>query len=248
MRVIVIILLFLSLASRGQDKIFMRDGTSHKGVILSMGNEFIFFRLSDTSKTNYKIPKYDILMIEKQDGRAFIYKTKNQKADTVLTPVNDFPLNYFGIQPLGLFIGRATLCYERLNKKGTVGFVFPLTITYDPVGLIYESTDSSFVRNPGVNFIGGADINFYLKREGSKGFFIGPRIRYGTDMFLENIEAYSLQTQFGWYKRFGTSPFYQHISFGIGFARVLSSQAGNRINPKQSYGWGSINYRISFGR
>jgi len=64
-------------------------------------------------------------------------------------------------------------------------------------------------------------------------------------MFLQ-IEAYSLQTQFGLRVGDPTDHISQHISGGIGFVRVLSSPGGNRINPKQSYGWFSINYRIGF--
>ncbi|MCE3260832.1 MAG: hypothetical protein K0S12_2473, partial [Bacteroidetes bacterium] len=108
--------------------------------------------------------------------------------------------------------------------------------------------DSAFTRNPGVNFITGLDVNFSVAQKEPRGFFVGPRIRYGTDMFLANIEAYSLQTQFGWYGKLPLKGFYQHVSIGIGFARILSSQAGNLISPKQSYGWGSINYRVSFGK
>ncbi|MCE3228544.1 MAG: hypothetical protein K0S32_3095 [Bacteroidetes bacterium] len=231
-----------------QDKIFMRDGTSYKGSILSLGNEFVFFRLSDTSKTNYKIPKSDILMIEKQDGRVFIYKNKTAKQDSVIAP-QSFPLNYFGMQPFGLMLGRGTFCYERLNKKGNIGVMIPLTLTFDPVGVIFTPNDSSgFTRNYGVNFIGGADVNFYMNKEGVKGFFLGPRVRYGVDMLIDNTEAYSIQTQFGWCGKLAVGGLYQHLSIGIGFARVLASPAGTRINPKQSYGWGSVNYRISFGK
>jgi hypothetical protein len=63
-------------------------------------------------------------------------------------------------------------------------------------------------------------------------------------MFVGNTEAYSVQTQFGWRIGEPASRFSQHVSLGFGFVRVLSSRAGARIDPKQSYAWGSITYRI----
>ncbi|MCW3078424.1 MAG: hypothetical protein JWO32_3033 [Bacteroidetes bacterium] len=247
MRLLIIILFFFVLNCAGQDKIFLKDGLVKNGVILSMNSDYVFFKLTDTSSYTYKIPRNVILMMEKYDGKVFVYGDNSIKKDSL----NNLPpakRNSIGIQPFSFLTGRLTGVYERLNKKGTVGFCPVISLTFDPVGIIYKAnTDTSrgkVTHNRGVNFIGGADVNFYVGRSDRVTFFVGPRVRYGVDLFLRSIEAYTVQTQFGW--RIGSieNRFIQHVSFGLGFVRILSSQAGKRINPKQSYGWMSINYRI----
>jgi hypothetical protein len=144
--------------------------------------------------------------------------------------------------------GRATIVYERFTKDNKVGFVFPLSLTFDPIGTLYNSridtSMNSVKRIKGVNFIGGMDVNFYIGKNEHTKFFVGPRIRYGTDMFLRGIEAYSIQTQFGWKIGNPAKASIQHLSFGFGLVRILSSPAGALISPKQSYGWYSLNYRV----
>lgn len=247
MKIFFTIFLFFSFTLSAQDKIFLKDGTLKQGVVISQGIDFILFKTSDTSTTTYKIPKNSVVMIEKYDGKIFTYSSKFSKTDSSSLK-KEFKKNSFGLQPLGLFTGRLAASYERLNKDGTIGYCFPLALTYDPVGVIYtpkiDSTYGTITHNEGYNFIGGIDVNFYIGKRESWKFFVGPRLRYGVDVALGNIEAYSVQTQFGWRIGKPQNLFSQHISIGVGFARILSSQAGNRIDPKQSYGWGSINYRI----
>ncbi|MBA3665477.1 MAG: hypothetical protein H0W61_14875 [Bacteroidetes bacterium] len=246
MRSLTFIFLCFVFAGFGQDKIFLKEGLIKEGVILSMGSDFIFYKATDTSSITFKIPRSTILMIEKYNGKVFIYASATMKKDSQIVVAQK--RNSLGMQPLNVLTGRLTLCFERMNKLGTIGFCPVMSLSFNPYSSLFRALDTinnNFrVNNNGVNFIGGIDVNFYIgKREKAK-FFIGPRLRYGIDKLLDNIEAYSVQTQFGW--RFGRPQgrISQHLSFGLGFVRILSSPAGNRINPKQAYGWGSINYRI----
>ncbi|MBI2721642.1 MAG: hypothetical protein HYX39_05660 [Bacteroidetes bacterium] len=246
MKVYFIIFLFFSITLSAQDKIFLKEGKVKKGVVISQGIDFILFKTSDTAATIYKIPKSNVMMIEKYDGKVFTYGTKISKTDSSFLK-KVFKKNSFGLQPFGFFTGRLAVSYERLNKEGAIGYCFPVALTFDPVGVIYPPRANRFgtiTHKAGYNFIGGIDVNFYIGKRETWKFFVGPRIRYGVNMFLINLEAYSIQTQFGWRIGKPNKLFTQHISVGLGIARILSSQAGNRINPKQSYGWGSINYRI----
>lgn len=248
MRFLIIILFLFVLNCAGQDKIFLKDGLVKNGVILSMNSDYVFFKLTDTSSYTYKIPRTVILMVEKYDGKVFVFGDNLNKKDSLKNAPQALKRNIIGIQPFSFLSGRLTGVYERLNKKGTIGFCPVVSLTFDPIGTIYKANaDTSrgkVKHNPGVNFIGGADVNFYIGRSERVTFFVGPRLRYGVDLFLRNIEAYTLQTQFGWRIGRAERRFIQHISVGLGFVRILSSQAGKRINPKQSYGWASINYRI----
>ncbi len=248
MRYTLLILLFTSFFLRAQDKVFFKDGSFKKGVIISMGNDFIFFKTSDTSLTSQKIARTDLLLVERYNGKIFIFAASEKPtADTSLKN-KLFYRNSFGLLPLNFLTGRITVLYERLNKTGRIGVVIPLSLAFDPVGPIYtlknDSNNFAAGHKKGINFIGGADLNFYLGKGDFEGFFIGPRVRYGTDMFL-GIEGYSVQTQFGWRSGQGDEKVSQHVSVGIGFVRILASSAGSLIDPKQSYGWFSINYRLS---
>ncbi|MGZ3900502.1 MAG: hypothetical protein ACXVO9_13855 [Bacteroidia bacterium] len=249
MKNIFIILFFFSLHLSGQDKLFLKNGKLKEGTVISIGTDYIFFKNNDTSLVTYKIPKNIVSMIEKYDGKIFIYSEKTQ-ADSISSPLKNIKRNSFGIQPFNILTGRFTFVYEHLNKEGTIGFCPVLSLSFDPVGTIYTAKKDSSIgklnHRGGINFIGGGDINFYLGKKERSHFFIGPRVRYGVDMFAGNTEAYSIQTQFGWRLGNFASRISQHLSFGFGFVRILSLQGLNGINPKQSYGWGSINYRVGF--
>lgn len=248
MRLLFIIFLFCGVTCYSQDdKVILKTGQKKQGKVVSMGNDFIYFR--DSSSNMIKISKADILLVEKYDGKVFLFGKKILE-DTSSKKTKVYH-HSFGLQPFNILLGRITGSYEYLNKSGNVGVMIPLSVTFDPVGVIYNQAQDSSSQSTdqhldGVNFIGGADINFYIGKNDFEGLYVGPRIRYGVDMFLRNIEAYSVQTQIGWRLNDPEDRITQHLSVGFGFARILSSAAGNRISPKQSYAWGSINYRIGF--
>lgn len=248
MRRLLGIFLFVAYFAAAQDKVFLVNGEKKTGVVVSVGKDFVFFRSSDTATRLQRIPKEMIVLVEKYDGKimTFAKKTEDKKAEI---SNNKFYRNSFGIQPFGFMVGRIGASYEFLNDNGRFGIMPSLALTFDPVGVIYsEKNDTDRVRlhRPGMNAIGGLDLNFYIGTGEFEGFYFGPRIRYGTDIFMANIEGYSIQTQAGWRLGEPDERIVQHVSVGFGFVRILSSPAGNRINPKQSYGWGSINYRVAF--
>lgn len=248
MQKIYILFFFLAFGLKAQDKLFYKTGQIKKGYIVSIANDVVYFKNSDSSAITQQILKSDLLLVENYKGDVFIFSTakKSTLSDKTKQPIGK--LNDLGLQPFSILYGRVTLVYERFTKDNKIGFVFPLILTFDPNGNLYhtkiDTNKNSVRRLSGVNFIGGMDVNFYIGRKERAKFFVGPRIRYGTDMFLRGIEAYSIQTQFGW--KFGkpNSSFIQHLSIGFGFVRILSSPAGNLISPKQSYAWCSVNYRV----
>jgi hypothetical protein len=249
MRFLFLILFFSAFVSKGQDRIFLKGGKIKNGIVSSIGNDFVFFKNSDSSLTIQRIAKAEVMLVEKYDGKIYIFSKENFSKDSTVSPRRTFK-NSLGCQPLNVFLGRLTVNYEYLNKSGKIGVVIPLSLTFDPVGILYrttvDSTRNSSLHTRGFNFIGGVDINFYAGKGDFEGFFLGPRIRYGTDMFLQGTEAYSLQNQFGWRLTEPDDRLSQHISIGIGFVRILASPGGNRISSKQSYGWLSVNYRVGF--
>ena len=244
----IFIFLLFTLCLNAQDKLFFKNGKIKKGFIVSTSTDVVYFKNSDTSLQIFQIPKSELILVENYKGDVFIYSKKKSRQIKDITQLSTFKQNALGIQPLGIFAGRVTFVYERFTKNNSVGFAFPLSLTFDPSGKLYSSgidtSGSAVKRLSGVNFIGGVDVNFYMGKNETSKFFVGPRIRYGTDMFMEGIEAYSAQTQFGWKYGKDNKPFIQHLSFGFGVVRILSSPAGARISSKQSYPWFSMNYRL----
>jgi hypothetical protein len=240
------LLFMLYFQASGQDKLFLKNGTTLHGDLISVGREYVYFKKSDTAYAA-RISRMAVLLADDDNGRRIVFAEDDSR-----NPENgdrSVKRNYLGVQPFALLCGRATVTYERLSKNGDIGIVLPFSLTFDPFGRIYNSrldTTTGPSRLAGVNFIAGADVNFYFgKREDVK-FFAGPRFRYGTDLFLRGIEAYSLQTQLGWRIKGDDVPVTQHISIGFGFARIISTPVGNIVDPKQSFGWMSVNYRLSF--
>jgi hypothetical protein len=248
----VILAIFTLLSLQAQDKVFFANGQVKHGIVVSIAKDAVFFKTSDTSAVQ-RFPKKDLLLIENYKGVRYVFgrdaasEGRENRADTVKIAVNP-KRHYFGIQPLAVLVGRGTFVYEHFTKNDRIGFVVPLSITFDPFGVFYNTqidTNRNAIRRiSGFNFIAGADVNFYIGKKSSPRFFIGPRVRYGTDLFLRGIEAYTLQTQVGWKIEDAQGIFTQHLSVGFGFVRILSSPLGTLINPRQSYGWYSLNYRL----
>jgi hypothetical protein len=244
----IFLFLLFAVCLNAQDKLFFKNGKVKKGYIVSTSTDIVYYKNYDTSLQTFQIPKAELLLVENYKGDVFIYSQKKNKPEKDTTQLSVFKQNALSMQPLSVFVGRVTFIYERFTKDNRVGFVFPLSLTFDPSGKLYNSGIDTSINAPkrlsGVNFIGGLDVNFYMGRFDTPKFFVGPRIRYGTDMFMEGIEAYSVQTQFGWKYGKPDKPFIQHFSFGFGVVRILSSPAGARISSKQSYPWFSMNYSL----
>jgi hypothetical protein len=245
----VIIIFLFSLKFSAQDKLFLKNEALIKADVYSISNEFIFIKQNDTSLINKSIPKTDVILIEKENGDIFIFSEKSKKIISEKTEKRLPKRNVIETQPLGFLTGRISLAYERLNKNNTIGFVFPLSLSFDPIGIIYKPTNDSTGRNSiehikGFSFISGIDINFYINENKFTQFFVGPRIRYGNDMFLRGIEAFTAQTQFGIKLSDKSNWLIQHISVGFGFVRIFSSPAGTLLSTRQLFAWGSLNYRL----
>lgn len=239
----------MSFGMSAQDKLFFSNGLVKTGIVVSIAKEVVYFRSTDTSAMQ-EINKKELVMVENYRGVRYLFSTKEKASLSNSTAVTSVQKrNFLGMQPMAILVGRFTVVYERLNKTGSIGLVIPFSLTFDPFGSLYRSridTSRNVSRRiSGINYITGVDLNFYLGKTEHFKFFLGPRIRYGTDQFLRGAEGYSIQTQFGWQFGKPDSKLIQHFSMGFGFVRILSSPLGLLIDPKQSYGWYSINYRVS---
>jgi hypothetical protein len=245
-----------------QDKIVLKSGKKLDCKIVAINPHSVTYKDSATAENMITVPKTDVLMAEYKSGSVYIFGTDEapKPVSTFLDPTTDrkkawkekeakFSNNIIGFQPIDLAFGRLTLTYERLILDKQVGIVIPFSMTYDPKVLMFSSADTSNgVRvNRNVSFITGVDVNYYFELRGRTKFFVGPRFRYGTDVLLGNITAYSFQFQNGYFFPSVNGKSANTISIGFGFVRIISVPGViGGISPKQSYSWASFTYRLGF--
>jgi hypothetical protein len=249
MKGLVYILLIMPLCFNAQDKLFFKSGKTANGTLVSLSTKQVFFLYKDSIETSI-IDKKEVLLIEKTNGERFLIGPEKNKpafsnADSSDTKV---ARHAFGIQPFGVFAGRITIAYEHFFSSNKFGVSIPLSLTFDPFGIFYTSAADTSADSPehipGIGFITGIDLNYYFNARAGSCFFMGPRIRYGTDKMLRGIEGFSIQYQLGIHVQSGKN-LSQHFSIGYGCVKILNVPVSSTLNPEQLYGWLSVNYRIS---
>ena len=225
MKYILIILLFYTSSNFAQDKVIYNDGKIVYGKIISIGSNVVYFKKSDSSEVQ-QIAKSNLIFAEISKSKRYVFKDSINSKN-----ISTFKLkekkHFISIQPLGVFVGRINLIYERLSANQKVGFVLPISITFDPNSIFYkigrDSTRNNIIQsNKKIGIITGFDVNFYLGQKAIRCFFIGPRFRYGNNLFIENFNLLTFQTQIGWRFQKLVSPLVQHLSFGFGLAKISS--------------------------
>ncbi|HQQ94036.1 MAG TPA: hypothetical protein PLQ93_05740 [Bacteroidia bacterium] len=232
---------------QAQDRFYFRNGTYKEARLVSVAKNWVYYRSSDTTQVE-SILKTELLLIDTEKGGRYLFSSKPDSSSgshpKEFTKIKN--RNVIGLQPFGVFFGRVTVVYERLLGKD-LGLVIPFSLTFDPFGTIYKIPNDSGAATPhipGVYYILGCDLNYYLNQDEKSRFFIGPRYRYGVDQFLGGLEGSSLQFQLGW-RYLSSKGIQQHLSIGYGFVKVLSVPATSGVSPDQLYAWFSLNYRIS---
>ena len=246
MKYILIILLFYTFSNFAQDKVIYNDGKIVYGKIISIGANVVYFKKSDSSEVQ-QIAKSNLIFAEISKSKRYVFKDSINSKN-----ISTFKLkekkHFIGIQPLGVFVGRINLIYERLSANQKVGFVLPISITFDPNEFFYkigrDSTRNNIIQsNKKIGIITGFDVNFYLGQKAIRCFFIGPRFRYGNNLFIENFNLLTFQTQIGWRFQKPFSNFVQHLSFGFGLAKI-SIALPRPFNKTPIFSWFSLNYRL----
>lgn len=265
------ILLFLSLLACvntfAQDRLILKDGRKINCRVISVNLTTIDYKDS-TSTLLITLDKTEILMAELKSGEKYIFG--NETAKTISPPKTKFEKdldrkaairekektfknNIYGFQPIDIVWGRLTFTYEHLFMDKRMGVVVPFSLTYDPRVLIPNSSNDSLVNTRekvrrNVGFITGLDLNYYYESKSHTKFFFGPRFRYGTDVNLANISAYTVQFQQGFLLCDSKGKMATTFAFGFGFARIISTPFSSGFNPKQSYPWVSFTLRLGIRR
>ena len=264
------ILFFLALLvcvnAFAQDRLIMKDGRKINCKVLSVNLTTIDYKDSLSNVTT--VEKTDALMAELKNGEKYIFgnesagtayvpKTKYDKELAKKAAIREketgFKNNIYGFQPLDIVWGRLTFTYEHLFLDKKMGVAIPFSLTYDPRVLIPGSSNDTIVNTRekvrhNVGFITGLDLNYYYETKSHSKFFFGPRFRYGTDVNLANISAYTVQFQQGFLLCDSRGKMANTFAIGFGFARIISTPFSSGFNPKQSYPWASFTLRLGIRR
>jgi hypothetical protein len=262
MRYIFILILFFSCSYlNAQDKIVYRDGKKISCSIISVEENSVSYKDSLTSQIVKVASKKDLIMAEK-NGSVFIFgsevvsvapaskKSRKENSPSLAKKEKEqtFSNNIIGFQPVDLLLfGRLTMTYERLFNEKQMGIVIPVSLSFDPRILFNPRADSSVTKNnpvrTNVGLITGLDINYYFPTKGYSKFFVGPRFRYGTDVYMLNLTGYSVQLQNGFLLCSSNGKSASTFAVGFGYVRVTSFSG---ISSRQSFPWASLTIRIGF--
>ena len=267
------IFLFLSICTTssviGQDKLVLKSGQKINCRIISLNPTTIEYKDSTSTETIFTVEKSEVLLAEYKKGGVYIFgnepasninnppKTKAEKdlerKEAIREKEQSFKNNIYGFQPVDIVWGRMTFTYERLLMDKRIGIAIPFSLTYDPRVLMGGSSNDTIVNtrekvrhNTGV--ITGLDLNYYYETKSHTKFFFGPRFRYGTDVNLANIVAYTVQFQNGFLLCDSKGRMATTLAVGFGFARIVSAPFSSRFNEKQSYPWASFTLRVGIRR
>ncbi len=257
---IILFVIFFVTVNYGQDKIIFKDGTKHNCKIVSINKSTVTFKDSENATALTTKSKAEIVLAEYASGSVYIFgnekqeetipgkkpeaKTKNSnpKKDTEQN-------NMLGTQLFSSFLGRTGLTYERFFYNKQMSVAIPLFVTYSPYADSFSSSNSPVTYSKSnINFVTGADLNYFFdtKQQNVK-FFVGPRLRYGTDVLVYNVTGLSVQAQNGLLIHSLHNPKIAHtLAFGFGFVRVITTPKSNPFDPKQSFPWMSLTYRFNF--
>lgn len=253
-----------------QDKLFLKDGKKVNCKIISLNPATIDYKDSTGSSLVFTIDKAEVLMAEYKNGEIYIFgsevkntgkssiqKTRferdNAKRAAIREKEKDFKDNIYGFQPIDIVWGRLTFTFERLMMDKRIGVAVPFSLTYDPRVLIPNSSNDTLVNTRervrhNTGFITGLDLNYYQESKSHTKFFFGPRFRYGTDVNLANITAYTIQFQNGFLLCDAKGRMATTFAVGFGFARIISTPFSSAFNEKQSYPWASFTLRLGIRR
>lgn len=244
---VVLLLILLTMGARAQDKLFYENGETRQGILVSVGKQFVFFKLNDSSAIE-KIPRAELVMATDHLGTRYLLSSPDTTRIVQYKPVfQSIPHpNLLGIQPMDVLAGRLGLCYERISLDDKISVMVPLSLTFNPFGVFYRPSRNPAYGATGVyNLIGGFDVNIYTLKGDNMTLFFGPRFRYGLDVMLNQSEAITLQTQAGVRIGHPDDSFVQHASIGLGFAKVFNYNGVVTSSRSVIRPWFSLNYRLS---
>lgn len=246
-----------------QDKLFLRNGSSLHCKIVSINEHTISYRDTVENSPIITVAKTQIILAEIK-GEVFIFGSDKQVNAQSSVSTNEtwqqrqdrkmqdwkkqedtLSNNILGFYLPVILLGRLGVSYERLFANKSIGIKIPFILTYNTFAYLPSTnsgTTTTVAPNKGVGFITGIDVNFYHDIKPQMKYYFGPRIRYGTDMFLGGIEGLTAQIQNGIFRSSGKR-FTNTFGVGFGFFKLsrkysnLSGYTENQVYPSYSITW-----------
>ena len=167
--IIFLVLLFVSLNTLAQDKVFLRDGKIIPCKIIAISEKTISYRDTIPNSLVVTLSKNDVLIAEYKTGPVYMFnksssplnsvnasnknvspdviETREQRKDRKMKEWKEeealLPNNILGFYFPELFFGRLTISYERLFANKSMGIKIPFSLTYDSFGAMGEFSSSS---------------------------------------------------------------------------------------------------------
>jgi hypothetical protein len=164
-------LLFVSVKTVAQDKVFLRNGKIISCKIVAISEKTISYQDTVLNSMLITLPKNDVLMTEYGKSESVYLFSKEQPAFTVQNNTTAFstmpemnesreqrkarqmkewkekealmPNGILGFYIIDLAFGRLTVSYERLLANKSVGIKVPVSLTYDGLGALAEFSSNS---------------------------------------------------------------------------------------------------------
>jgi|GEM_PF-1084767 len=173
----VLVLLFVSLKSIAQDKVFLRDGKVISCKIIAISENTITYKDTTANSNQITISKNDVLLTEYKTGEIYMFKKeestfKVEKEGAVSSSSPNQPEiietreqrkerrmkewkaeeallgnNIIGFYIPELVLGRLTVSYERLLANKSMGIKIPFSLTYNPFAALSSRNSSSSTTN-----------------------------------------------------------------------------------------------------
>lgn len=162
-------LLFVSLSSVAQDKVFLRNGKIIPCKIIAVSEKTISYRDTIPNSLVVTLSKNDVLIAEYKTGTVYMFSkaastlniesvsNKNVSSEIIETREQRkerkmkewkaeealLPNNILGFYLPEIFFGRLTISYERLFANKSMGVKIPFSLTYDSFGALGEFSSNS---------------------------------------------------------------------------------------------------------
>jgi hypothetical protein len=176
--IIFIVLLFVSIVSIAQDKMFLRNGKTISCKIIAISEKTISYKDTVANSELITVSKNDVLLTEYQTGSIYMF-SKEETPFNVLNGSSNFTTtpeiietreqrnvrkmkewkdaevllsnNILGFYIPELILGRLTLSFERLFANKSMGIKIPFSLTYDGLGALAENSANNSSANSNTN-------------------------------------------------------------------------------------------------
>lgn len=168
--IVLLVLLFVSLISLAQDKVFLRSGKTITCKIVAISEKTISYKDTLANSPLVTVSKNEVLLTEYQSGTIYMFgkeeaepmvenksvafanlpeinETREQRAERKMNEWKEkedlLPNGILGFYIPDFVFGRFTVSYERLLSNKSIGIKIPLSLTYDGIGFLAENSSNT---------------------------------------------------------------------------------------------------------